>query len=157
LLRIPALILSLETPTCCKARPQRVAQRNNAHSTNAIDLQVVEVNQSVPPTALPAMFWLKAVALLKTPYISVTAATFHASGWLNTVAPEKRFVIQVTLAVFQLLMGWLKAVAELKVPCSTASRIQQAYMVQNATSSCGNTRCNVQHAPACWRHPRRSI
>ena len=72
------------------------------------------------------MLWLKAVALLKTPYISVTAATFHASGWLNTVAPEKRFIIQVTLAVFQLLMGWLKAVAELKVPCSTASIIQHA-------------------------------
>jgi hypothetical protein len=62
------------------------------------------------------MFWLKAVALLKTPYMSVTDATFHASGWLNTVAPEKRFIIQSTLAVFQLPMGWLKAVAELKVP-----------------------------------------
>ena len=72
------------------------------------------------------MFWLKAVALLKTPYISVTDATFHASGWLNTVAPEKRFIIEVTLAVLQLLMGWLNAVAKLKVPCSTASIIQHA-------------------------------
>jgi hypothetical protein len=85
------------------------------------------------------MFWLKAVALLKTPYISVTDATFHASGWLNTVAPEKRFIIEVTLAVLQLLMGWLNAVAKLKVPCSTASIIQHAtyiaYMVQHATLS----------------------
>ncbi len=95
------------------------------------------------------MFWLKAVALLKTPYISVTDATFHASGWLKTVAPEKRFVIQVTLAVFQLLMGWLKAVAESKVPCSTASRIQHAtyiaYMVQHATLSSGirDATCNT--------------